>query len=111
MSEINKGKIFSQETKERLSKSKTGKHLGDNNHMYGRHRTDREKSAVSKALSKPVVQYTMDGVFVSSFSSALSASKITGVHHAAISNVCNGRGHTAGGFIWKRPQERGETIG
>jgi len=111
MSDLYMGKIFSQETKERISKSRIGKYCGDQSPTYGRHRTEKEKEAVSIAQSIPVEQYTKDGNFIARFPSALSAFKATGVNHATISSVCNGRGHTAGGFVWKRVSEGGETLG
>lgn len=54
-------------------------------------------------LSKPVFQYTKDGVFIKSFSCAAEAGRELGIKSIDISSVCRGRPHhhTAGGYIWK----------
>lgn len=50
---------------------------------------------------KKVLQYSLDGDFVKEYSSISEASRKTGVYVRSISSVCNGRGKTAGGYIWK----------
>lgn len=51
--------------------------------------------------SKPVVQYTLDMVFVAEYPSAREASRQTGVDYGNIKHCCNGKFKTAGGYIWK----------
>lgn len=108
MREIQTGRIFSKQHCERISKSRIGKYCGDKNPTFGRHRTEEEKKAVSRAQSMPVIQLTTDGIFIGTYTSAFSAYKATGIHHATISNVCNGNGHTAGGFVWMHSKIGGE---
>ena len=49
--------------------------------------------------NKPVIQYTIDGIRIASFESAAEAYRVTGI--CKISEVCNGKRKTAGGYIWK----------
>ncbi len=52
-----------------------------------------------KAVSRPVLQM-INGEVINCFESAKQASIFTGVNHAHICDVANGRRKTAGGFIW-----------
>lgn len=54
-----------------------------------------------KDLSKPVSQYTKEGVFVATYPSSVEAYRQTGICYQTIWRVMNGRGKTAGGYIWK----------
>lgn len=60
-------------------------------------------SAVVKKLSKPVVQLTVNGVFVAEYPSLREAARQTGIAQASISKCCLNRKNykTAGGYIWK----------
>ena len=51
--------------------------------------------------SKPVSQYNKDGTFIQTFAGQQEASRITGINQSQIWHICNGKGYTAGGFIWK----------
>lgn len=51
--------------------------------------------------SIPVAQYTRDGDFLRSYAGLHEAERETGINDGNISNVCRGRGKTAGGFVWK----------
>lgn len=68
------------------------------------HAKDRTWSEDNKALriikrSKPVEQYNLDGKLLATFSSLREAENKTGICN--IARVVEGRGKTAGGFIWK----------
>ena len=52
-------------------------------------------------IKRPVVQYSLDGVFIASYDSATAASKSTGTRLSSITSVCNGKFKSAGGYIWK----------
>ena len=65
-----------------------------------------------KKYSKPVLQYTLDGDFITEYPSVMEASRQTSIPFTNISACCNGvvrkrkNGHTykvksAGGSIWK----------
>ena len=53
----------------------------------------------SERNSKPVLQFTIEGEFIRSYSSASEASRQTGICN--IGKCCKGRYKTAGGFIWR----------
>lgn len=52
-------------------------------------------------LMKEVLQYSLDGKLLHTYSSLHEAEKETGIDKRNISNVCHGRFKTTGGFIWK----------
>lgn len=56
-----------------------------------------------KTVSRPVLQFEKNGIFVKRYESIKSASVETGVDKAHISACCKNKPHryTAGGFIWK----------
>lgn len=67
--------------------------------MLGRHLTEQTKEKLFLANSKPVRQYTMDGVFVAEFKSQIDAQRQTGISH--IYDCANGKRKSAGKYIWK----------
>lgn len=50
---------------------------------------------------KKVSKYSLNGVFIESYSSISDASKNTGINKSCIAKVCRGERKTSGGFIWK----------
>lgn len=70
---------------------------------------ERRSISISKSMtnnpkiSKPVLQYTLDMVFVKEYPSSIEASRQTGVNNATICNACLNKRHykSAGGYIWK----------
>ena len=66
------------------------------NNTYG---TRIEK--IFKKLSRPVTQYTPDGVLVAAFSSIKEAAEKNNLHRGAIQFCCNGKRKSHGGFIWR----------
>lgn len=89
MSDSAKIKVFTEKHRKNMSKSRKGIFVN-----YPKY-------------SKPVLQYTKDGVFVSEYPSMAEAHRITGVRQTDICAVCSGRVYkgrnhnTAGGYIWK----------
>jgi hypothetical protein len=51
--------------------------------------------------SKPVIQLTLEGVFVAEYEGLRDAERKTGIGSDSISRVCNGKRNKAGGFKWK----------
>lgn len=51
--------------------------------------------------SKPVAQYTTDGVFIAEYASVNEASRQTKVNQGNICSCCNGQRNFAGGFVWR----------
>lgn len=52
-------------------------------------------------IARPIVQLTLDGQEINVFPSAYEAWKQTGCNHRHISEVCQGKRRTTGGFKWK----------
>lgn len=65
-------------------------------------RTQRiaEKNTNGK-LSKPVLQYTLDGKFVKKWKSVIDVQRNLGYSCGNISSCCLGKRKSANGFIWK----------
>jgi hypothetical protein len=61
-----------------------------------------DREAQAKALSKPVLQYTLDMVFVAEYPSAAEAARQTGISHTNIIGCCNSKyGYkSAGNYKW-----------
>ena len=55
---------------------------------------------VSKKLSKPVLQYTLDGQFVREWPSTMECGR-NGFNHGAVAACCRGELKKYKGFIWK----------
>ena len=58
------------------------------------------KKGKNNPSSKPVCQYSLDGIYIKTFDSAREALFATGIK-SHISCVCLGKRNQAGGFIWK----------
>ena len=125
----NKGKHHTEETKQKISTSLKGLLIGDKNPMYGKkpsletrqkisnankgkHHTEETKKKISnskkgkhrseetkKKLSKIILQFTLDGIFICEWPSIKEAQSKLGIKH--ISDCCNGKRKSAGGFLWK----------
>lgn len=60
---------------------------------------------VRKKLSKSVIQYTMDGVFVKKWHSMIDAQREDGFNQGCISNCCRGVANSHKGYIWKYEED------
>ena len=93
----------SDETKKKLSEAHTGKKLSqvtkDKLRDYFKGTPCPEH--VKKALSKAVLQFTEEGVFIKEFNSLTEAAIEVKTSKGAIQNVCAGRQKRAGGYKWK----------
>lgn len=66
-----------------------------------------EKTRNHPNTSRPVYQFSLDGVFVKRYPSIRQACRETGLKDTNINSVCrNGRSSSAGGFIWSFSGER-----
>lgn len=68
---------------------------GKYNSNYGT-RVERHKTMISK----PIMQFTLDGIFVKEYKSATEASKETGYNASYIRMVCNGTRPQAYNYKW-----------
>lgn len=96
MSECQKGKHLSEETKKKIGAS-----------QIGRHHTDESRVKISQGLtnhpstSKKVEQFSKAGEYIATYPSTMEASRQTSVHCGNIGECCLGRRKTAGGYKWK----------
>ena len=104
-----KGKIISQETREKIRVSSTGrKHseatkkiigIKSSQKVYSKETIDKMRLVKIKGVDK----FDLERNFIEHFVSTREAERKTKISHSLISAVANGREHrkTAGGFIWK----------
>lgn len=106
---VNKGYKLSDETRQRLSESHLGItawNKGLKGYIVPSARGKKRSEEARKKMSanrpkKPVAQYTLEGEFITEFSSMKEAYKHTGISDGSISAACAGKQKTAGGFLWK----------
>lgn len=84
-------------------------HAENNKHAYrylGKIGTYLGKFNSNHSKSKAVSQYSKDGLFIKSYSSASEAGRELGLIYNSICEVCRGnRAKTCGGFVWKYNSE------
>ena len=68
-------------------------------------RNARVGKAVSKALSKSVGQYTLDGKLIKVWQSTMEIQRQLGFNRGNISAVARGERKTANGYVWKYIEE------
>lgn len=111
ISTIHKGKVVSNETKDKLSTSAIIR-MKDNNRrkklglmLSGKKRTDKivniEPSKFRKITQKPIYQYSLDGDFVREWECLSVAAFETNICRPNICKSLKGIRNSAGGYIWK----------
>lgn len=99
------GKCHTQETKDKISKSKIGKYVGELNPFFGKRHSKETKEKLllsNRKRSYPIIQYTKEGIYIQEFPSindALLKLNIKSSH--GISDVCRGKAKYCKGFIFK----------
>ena len=95
MSESSKGRILSDEWKIKISEGNKGKNTG-------KIHSEEAKEKNRQAHEKAVEQWSLDGtVFIGTFESTLKAAASCNISFGHISNCCNGKRKTHGGFQWR----------
>lgn len=99
--ESNKGRIVTKETRQKISKA----NVGIKNGMYGKIPWNKGKkckysSGKNNYQTKPVNQYTLDGILVKTWDCASDAIKELHIGKT-IRKCCRGEAKTAYGYIWK----------
>jgi len=92
--ESRKGYVHTKETKAKMSTSHKGK-------MVSKEHLEKLQKGQILANSKPISQYTLDGVFLQHWQSATIAAKELGLHIASIRNCVRNVTKSSGGYIWK----------
>lgn len=96
----------SQETKDKISKSKLGKTLTPeqckniSNATKGKPKSPRTEEHKQK-LRKPVKQLDLQGNFIKLWEGVSFAGKVLNIDYTGISNCCNGKNKTSGGYRWE----------
>ena len=80
----NWGKTLTEETKKKMSESHKGKRVGENN-----------------PRARKVAQYSIDGKLLKIWICIADVKRELGINRSNISECCNGKRKTAGGYIWK----------
>lgn len=98
---------MSEDSKLKMSISRKGLLSGNKNPMYGRHETNPMYGKYGKnhPASKPVYQYSSDGIFIKKWDSMTEAVIFLGKTQNAVTYIsacCKGKIKTALGYIWRR---------
>lgn len=113
MSEMRKGKLFSQEARMNMSKGQMGHKVCDNtkesvakankNRIWTQEM--RTKISISmkeeKSRWKPVGKYGKENILIEKYNSIKEASEKSNINRNSIAKVCYGERKTAGGFLWR----------
>ena len=70
------------------------------NNDYGTRNERVSKAMTNGKLSKPVLQFTLDGDFIREWPSTKEIERQLGFTSSAVGRCCNGKQKTAYGFIW-----------
>ena len=71
------------------------------NNNYGNHNQKVFEKTTNGKLSKPVLQYTKDGIFVKEWKSTHDVERNLGYDQSHISRCCLGKLKSTYGFVWK----------
>jgi hypothetical protein len=105
------GKIHSKETRLKISQSSIGKKRPKNvgekiskskkGKSINCNRTFQHINKLKETKSIPIVQYNLDGNFIKEWLSTQEAANSYNIQKGHICNALNGRSKTSNGFIWK----------
>lgn len=63
--------------------------------------TPESRKRIGEANSKPILQYSKEGIFIKKWASVIEAIKELGLSYPAIWYCATGRRKTAGGYKWQ----------
>lgn len=103
------GKHHSNETKQKISKSRTGqKHSTSketrnkiSNALKGREMKTEWIKKMAEGHKKSILQYSIDNQFIKKWDSIKDIETELGISHQCIVACCKGRAKTSHGYIWK----------
>lgn len=93
-----------------------GEKLHTQNYQWKYDNSNKNITDISEEVilfNQPVLQYSLTGEFLKEYNSLKEASEESKINKGTICKVCNGKGLTAGGYIWrykKNPLESNESI-
>lgn len=101
------GKKKSEEAKKKMSEAKKGKYTKENNPMYGVKMSEESRNKMSdsrkgntNAVSRAVIQLTLDGEFVAEHRSIKAGAEAVGGNGANVAKCCRGERKKHKGFKW-----------
>ena len=89
---------FDESSRQKISKATNNR----KSVREGYHVSEYNKQRIRETHNIPVLQFTTTMKFVSEYPSLTICEKITGIKAQHISDVCNGKQRTSGGYIWIR---------
>ena len=93
----NTGKCLSEETKRKLSES----HKGKPSPMKGVRLSEERRAFNAMIRKRPISQFDKAGIFIRHWDSAKDASISLKISQGNISQCCNKKRKSAGGYIWE----------
>lgn len=123
----NYGKKLSEETKRKMSESQRKRYENEKGYWYGKSFSDEHKEKIGKSglgkkrskesirktsesKQKPIIQYTKNFEQIAEFSSGVEAENKTGILRSHISQCCNYKRKSAGGYKWRFKDEQLEVL-
>lgn len=67
--------------------------------------TYETKQKISKALSKPIIQYSKNNTFIKEWGSAYEVQRKLRISKSNVNECCNNKRKSAGNYIWKFKKE------
>ncbi|MBQ0014778.1 MAG: hypothetical protein KBS82_05600 [Oscillospiraceae bacterium] len=104
------GYIPSEETRRKLSEARRRENLSEetlrrrSEGLRGRKFSDDHRQKIGKANSKKINMYDKDGNLIDTFVSAQAAERELHINHSHISQCCNGKRKSTGGYMWSFAQ-------
>ena len=86
-----KEKIFSEETRKKMSESQYKRFENEEPWMKGKHHTEESKQKISDKNSKTIYQYTLDNELVGIYKNSVIASQETGFLQSEINRNAHGK--------------------
>lgn len=100
----------SKETRAKLSNARRRENLSEetlrrrSESLSGRKFSDEHKRKIGGSNSKTIDMFSKSNDYIRSFESARNAEMALGVSHSHISQCCNGKRNSAGGYVWRFAQ-------
>ncbi len=95
------GKPHIEESKKKISESLKQYFSNNNEKRISTLNIEKHRDIMTKALGKPVEQYTLDNKYIATFPSVSFASRQTGVPKSTIKANIYGKTKKGGNYVWK----------